>query len=350
MTCRGANIQHKVDLSFLARIALALLVAGCGQPAVSTPGASTPPLPTLGAAELEAATRFRESVGLRADASWIQAVAADPASDRTTFGVPLTLDESAELDRRSRSMDEIEAVVGRYAPEQESWAGSFIDHARGGIYVVQFKGPLEAHLRALLGSLHPLAPLEVRSVRWSLDDLESLKYTVAAEEDWFATLPAVLTGVGPDVMLNRLAIQISSANPQAEELVLEHFGWDREIAVVESDGTGALLLPRGRLVVRAVDGDGNPVMGLACVAESDVAGAHESRPLAMPMTDAQGECSLDLPATGYDIALERGAAPPEVVATGRAVVHAGKTSTIVITVEPGRLHSGPRGSRMSTEP
>lgn len=320
-------------------VAVSVLAFGCA-PLVGKSDAPAPPdsLATTPASlspdQMAEAERFRVDFGLRSDAAWIMEVARDPASDRATFGVPLTTEEIAELQRRARDVDQIRAIVIAYGEDHpEEWAGAYIDHEAGGALIAQFAGNVNSHRIALLTQVWPKAKVEVRSVRWSLDALRSFGARLPSEEPWFASIPAVLTGFGPNVVLNRVEIQVSSANPAASELILAHFGWDSSVAVVKSDGTGALLLPTGSLVIRAVDQDGDPVSGLACVAVPDVAGAYEPRPIPMPRTDTSGACTLELPATGYDVSLERGHAPPRVVGQGRAVVAPEETSHVVIRVQ-----------------
>jgi hypothetical protein len=152
-------------------------------------------------------------------------------------------------------------------------------------------------------------------------------------DPWFATIPAVLQSAGVDEQTNSVFARISSANPDAQRLIEEHFGW-QGMLTLESDGTGALLLPKGTLVLRVVDERGRPQAGLQCAAVPDMPGAYES-PLDAPQTDADGKCRLELPATGYWVRLQRmdeeGTAP---VGQGRAVVQAGVVSEATITIEP----------------
>ena len=46
--------------------------------------------------------RQRTFLGLRADEEWVRAVSADPGA-RTTYGIPLTLAEEADLNARERA-------------------------------------------------------------------------------------------------------------------------------------------------------------------------------------------------------------------------------------------------------
>ena len=315
----------------------AITLAGCASPAPS-PDGEQPASPVVvaseappDAAELDA-QRFRTGFALRSDLAWIRAVAADPSSDRKTFGVPLTADEVVELQRRSSSVEELKDAILPYALAQPDYAGAWIDHDRGGLLVVQFSGLILPHQAAILHLTRPGARYEIRRVRWSEAELEEFADRIRQERDWFETIPAYVYGSGQDVVLNRVSIELSSADPALADKVKLHFGWTDEIVIVHSDGTGALLLQKGSLTIRAIDSEGLPVPGLACVAISDIDGANESRPLPMPTTDEDGFCTLEVAASGYTIHLERGHGPPKVVAVGRATVKPKKLTEVTITV------------------
>lgn len=320
-----------------AILILAAAVGGCttaapaspfSQPAAPTPTRSEAPATE---AELES-QRFRDDFGLRSDLSWIREVAADPGADRTSYGTPLTLAEVRELARRSITVDGLKDAILPYALAQPDYAGAWIDHDRGGVLVVQFSGSLLQHQADILRLTRPGAPYEVRQVRWSLAQLEALKDRVSGDEAWFETIPAYLYAVGLDTKLNRLSVTVSSAEPAAADRIKAHFGWTDDIVIINSDGTGALLLQKGSLAIHAVNADGGPVEGLACVAISDIDGANEPRPLPMPTTDEEGVCTIDVAATDYTIHLEKGHAPPTVVAIGRATVKPKRLTEVTIVV------------------
>jgi hypothetical protein len=104
-------------------------------------------------------------------------------------------------------------------------------------------------------------------------------------------------GYGIDTSANRVGVRISSAAPDAADRINEHFGW-ADVAIVVSDGTGALVLPSGTLKVVARNRAGKPVAHARCDAVPDLAGAYET-PLPPPTTDSHGICQFTVPATGY---------------------------------------------------
>ncbi len=284
----------------------------------------------LTASEMRDAIKFRETFGLRADEGWIRLVAADPDSEegRFKYGVALTPEEVADLDGRSVAVEAIREQVIRYGlANPDDWAGAYIDQQRGGILVAQFSANVEDHRQALLRGLGPRARLEVLPVEYSLEYLQAEADKIHGTNDWFLTIPAYLTSYGVDVAANRISIDISSVEPDAQAIIEDHFGW-AGLTKVESDGTGALLLPFGTLRVEVRDARGDPVQGLRCTPVADLAGASYEQ--MSPVTDRQGVCVLRLPATGYWIQLERGLAPRVLVATERAVVTPGGVTKLVI--------------------
>jgi hypothetical protein len=331
-------MNARIRRALTAALAVSL-AAACGSsdpstrpdtPAVSTSPQATVALPQLSTHELEEAIRFRETFGLRADVFWIRQVAADPESrGHAEFGVLLTPDEFADMMRRnSIGLDAIKGIVSDYGrAHPEDWAELFTDQQRGGILVAQFSANVDEHREALLGQLGPDSPLEIREVKWSYAELRAKADTLRGTEDWFLTIPAVLTGWGVDVTTNRISIKISSVNRDPTKLIEEHFGWEG-LVEVQSDGTGRFLVPRGTLRVLVRDAGGRPVRGVQCEAQTDLGTGSEGLG---PGTDRQGVCLLDLEATGVWIHIMRGSGPTrETLATGRAVVVPGETSEVII--------------------
>jgi hypothetical protein len=297
-------------------------------------GTVASPEPQLSAAEVARAKEFRVLFGLRSDEVWIRQVAADPASLRglAEFGIPLSQAEVSALESRSTDQDAIKALVLAVAKaDPNGYAGMYIDQQRGGLLVAQFSANFEQHRAELMAQVGPKAKFEVRAVRWSLLELEAAVARLDADHDWFGTIPAKAIGWGIQDSANRVVIRISSVVPNAEALVLAHYAFE-EIATVESDGTGALLLPFGSLRIIARKANGDPVPGLSCRPTPDLPGALDDGVL-RPNTDAAGVCFFPaVPATGYWIFLTAGSGPSVTVAFGRAVVDKGKTAIVTIVV------------------
>lgn len=330
----GAWRQRGALFSF---VILVLVAVGCTpsvspSPAPTSSGSSGTPQPSesaLTATELSAAIKFRDTFGLRSDEAWIRLVSADPASQVgfTKYGVRLSPQEVEDLDTRTVAVEAIKTQVVNYGlAHPDDWAGAYVDQRRGGILVAQFSDNVEQHRLALMSGIGPRAKFEVTSAAFSLEYLQSEAARIRGTDDWFMSIPAYLESYGVDVAANRILIGISSVEPAAQELIERHFGWSG-LTKVESDGTGAQLLPFGTVRVEARDSKGAPVTGLSCRAVSDLVGEYEIPPTT---TNKQGVCLLRLPATGYWIRLERGSGPPTRVAMERAVVTPGGVTKLAI--------------------
>lgn len=329
-----------------AAVILTITLAACETAAPERSSASLAvgsPSPTATATvvltrdQLAEAVRFRRTFGLRADEFWIRKVAADPGADWLAFGTPLSSEELDDLERRNGAGFETmkQAVIAYGMAHKGEWAGAFTDQARGGILVIQFSGHLDQHRAALASTLQPDAKVEFRAVRWSLGELEAQAQRLRGTDSWFRTIPAVLQSYGVDITTDRIKVRISSVDPLAAGMIEDHFGLSGMIDV-ESDDTGAMLVPTGMLRVFARDGAGHPVRGLRCEARPDIGDAVDG---GGTETDRAGRCRLKLPATGTWVLLIQGSGPTRtVVGIGRAVVTPEQESDLVIEVTVS--HSG----------
>jgi hypothetical protein len=226
--------------------------------------------------------------------------------------------------------DAVKRLVADYGEDHESdWGGMYIDQDRGGMVVALFNNDLERHRSTLLALAGPDANLEVRGVEYNYAELKRISESLCREEVWFATVPAVLQGCGGvDQSENRIVVNVSTVNPDAAQMIEEHFDLEGKV-IVEVDGTGAALLPRGTLRITAVDAD-RPVEGLQCSPVPDLGSGPEGLG---PLTDEDGVCIVDLPATGVWVFLVANSGPDEeTVATARAVVLPDRTTDVTIEV------------------
>jgi hypothetical protein len=172
---------------------------------VSAGGSGSPPptnaTPTT--AEIEAASRFRATFGLRFDVAWIQAVHNAPNAD-TTFGIPLLPDEAAKVRAAqvaANAVSDIVAAYGRTVPDD--WAGMYVDQTAGGTVVARFEANVEAHQAALEALLPAGARVDVRAATWTEEELRSFISRVEKERDWYATIGTELVTVEIAVLDHR---------------------------------------------------------------------------------------------------------------------------------------------------
>ena len=275
----------RASLPFLLIAFAAVGIAGCsvagpitsGDPVGGSPAAvQTPspaptanPCPTAAAspvpesslpADLDAdtreAVRIRTEYGLRRDLAWIREVGADPTAV-TDFGVPMLPAETASLFARNELTAPVRWALDRYGHTDE-FGGLYIDHAQGGVVVVLWTTDPAVHEAALGPELRACPAVQFRQVKWSEQVLRGWQDKIGADLDWLAEIPAAIGGVGVDVIENVVDIEVSSAAPDAADRIIAHYDAPAGMIRVESDGTGAVLLPSGTVVGRVLLANGRP--------------------------------------------------------------------------------------------
>ena len=155
--------------------------------------------------------------------------------------------------------DGVLAVVHAYqAAHPDAIGGVFLDE--GGIVTVLLVGDAAAHEAAIRAELAPNATIAFRLGRWSEADLTQLQDTIGSEVAWFPSIGAVFESASVDPRQNIVVVTISSADRGAPARVIDHFNGQGRMRV-ESDGTGVMLRPMGRLSGRVVDKSGKPIAG-----------------------------------------------------------------------------------------
>lgn len=225
------------------------------------PSAAPSPIPEASLpadldAETREAVRLRTEYGLRRDLAWVREVAKDPTAV-TDFGVPMLPAETASLFARNELPDPVRAALDGYGHTDE-FGGLYIDHPQGGVVVVLWTTDPAIHEAAIRPELPACHPVQFRQVRWSEGELRGWQDRIGADIDWLADVPAAIQGIGVDVEANVVDVSVSSAVPDAAELIVGHYGAPAGMIRVDSDGTGAVLLPGGTVVGRVLLADGRP--------------------------------------------------------------------------------------------
>jgi hypothetical protein len=206
--------------------------------------------------EKRQAVRLRTEYGLRHDLAWIRQVAADPTAV-LDFGVPMLPAETASLFARNELADPVRAALDEYGHVDE-FGGLYIDNVQGGVIVVLWTTDPAIHDAAIRPELPACHPVQFRRVRWSEQELRSWQDRIGADIDWLADIPAAIQGIGVDVEANVVDVSVSSASPDAAELIVGHSSAPAGMIRVDSDGRGAVLLPVGTVVGRVLLADGSP--------------------------------------------------------------------------------------------
>ncbi|MEA2674923.1 MAG: hypothetical protein QOI92_2115 [Chloroflexota bacterium] len=241
----------------IAIAALAFGAIGCSSAApssVPTVTAIESPSP----AELEA-IRFRTDFGLRADLGFVRAVAVNPAASSSEYSVPLLRAEIADLNGRAANADAVREAVKEYTDLHPSdFAGVYIDQKNGGAFTTLWTANLDEHAAAIRRRVRPGARIAFRLVTFTLRDLTALQDRIGHDWDWMRAVGIAPRSVSTDVIANRIDVEVSSANPTAVAIVLAHYAAPAGMLFVESDGTGADLVPWGAIHGRVVDSNGKP--------------------------------------------------------------------------------------------
>lgn len=278
-------------------------ITACGSPARTA--SSVAPAPVLPAAELEDARQFRVRFGLRADESWIRAVAADPTAQQglVDFGVPLMPFERSDLEERRTDVDLLTQINGYGSMFPDSYAGAYVDLRASQAFVASFKTDSDRHRIALANLLPVGARVDVRDVDWSTTELEAFVEIVTAEEAWFETIGVRFASAGRAITEDHVYVKFQG-RPEAVRLIEEHFG-DPTWLVADRQGPLPWQGPRGDLVIAVRDEAGAPVPGLWCEFVSEDPEAAEGGEDIFGTGD-DGRCVLrNLPAVAYQITLHR---------------------------------------------
>jgi hypothetical protein len=274
----------------LVTFAVVLVLAGCGAPsgepgrspaaavvaqgpdasavvasASVAPAPSTPPteepLPSDLDPSLRHAIEFRRDLGMRHDLAYVLQAAKDPAARNMLLDFPMYPEEEAKLMAEQADTDVVVPIVQAHAAANaDEFGGLYIglgDERDDGV-VTLWTGHLAEHEAAIRARLDPENRVAFRRVRYSEAFLRGIQDRISGDWDWLISVPAAPLGVGVDILENVVSMQVSSADPQAEAMIREHYGLGEEIRI-ESDGTGAHLLPYGKVVGVVLGPDGKPI-------------------------------------------------------------------------------------------
>jgi hypothetical protein len=184
---------------------------------------------------------FRESMGLESDLDVVKEIVADPANQKATekYGVALTKDEVAELERRV-------AVQENYAPKvktqaektlgKSGFAGMYIDQQAGGVLKVGVVGnATPASLSKQVDDAVPASvDVEYFQAKHSLAELERLHEAVNNQMESLDKKGVTIVSVETDVKENVVRVGVKELNKKTEALVKKAFASDA-IELVESD-------------------------------------------------------------------------------------------------------------------
>ena len=275
-------------------IGLALLVGACASAAPGQPSAAGDPShsasvdPSFEALVAEA-IEVRSSLGLRADEWWVREVSADPGA-RTSFGIPLTLAEEADLNARAAAVAELGPVLQEYGAQHPAeYAGLFVDQDRGGLLVVLFTDRVEEHGAAIAKLVRPGASIEIRAAPTAETDLLALMDRISTDEQLLRGVGVVVVTASLNEETGTIEVEVSTERGDAPALLVGRYGPTVVASVL--DPTGAFLKPRGAIVGRVVDARSDGVR--ATVGSVPLFAELPLDSVGPPETDADGSFQLD---------------------------------------------------------
>ena len=231
----------------------AVLLAACSGPR-SEPPPRAEPAPTIDPdlpVDIADAIHMRTSLGLRSDAEYVEAVHAAADSVRHDFGILVTPDEAAELDRRFEAQDDLGALAAYGAEHPDTFGGMYIDQAAGGDVVLLFTRDVELHARAVSALAPAGVAVRVRQVDFTGAELNEV---IEGLDRGSMNQPELaMVGVWVDVIRNVVTLEVKTDDPTFKERLEDAHGGRLEVVVHPvpgpwqnaSDGDGWRLLAFG---------------------------------------------------------------------------------------------------------
>ena len=332
---------------FVGLLALPGLLAGCllltgavqvGVPLTTSMSAMPGATDASPEPDIAYAIAQRRVFGLRADEDWVRQVAADPTARIFLLDFPMTPEEERELESRTTDFEQTAQAVQEYGDQHPAtFGGVWVDQA-GQTVVAAWTQDAELQRIAILASMGRFAPVEARTVRYAVRDLAELQGRIDGDMDWLRTIPAVFLGSGQMIMDNRVELWVSSAAPDAEARIMEHFGVGADMLKVTSDGTGIALQERGTVNVHVVDAKGRDATDLDWNVEwtPDRPGGGDCGEMVGIAIPDDGRFDLACAPGGWTIAIqERGGDTGWTdIGTGHVVVPEGGNVDLEIRVRP----------------
>jgi hypothetical protein len=256
---------------------------------------------------LESQLKMRDWMGLSTDPAWVRSVIANPDAVMRGMDVLLAPEEAAGYDRRVAAEDDLKQALAYYsAQHRDEWAGSTRD---GNTLVTRFTGSLAEHRAALEALIDPtFVTVEVRGATWTLDALQADRIRVRDDYDWFKAQGMRIITSNVDVATNRvvLRLELSAPDPDIAARLLIRYDASAWLTVRTSVDAAASLAS-GRLTVTVVDVLGTPLPDVMCKVVPRIPGAEGDN--ALSDADEQGRCRWGdgslLGATSYRVEVWR---------------------------------------------
>ncbi len=169
------------------------------------------------------ALEFRTTFGLDPDDILIVAAEKDPSYSSANYGVPLSVAEESELQRRVQLELDSHAAVD-LAAKQPTWGGYFIDQHSQGAPVFMFTADEESMKDDLQRLLPKDSGFRTIRVEHTLADLQRVKDSIVAAWDELRADGIKVTHTGIDLIGNAVTVGIDGLTDEATAKIVGRFG------------------------------------------------------------------------------------------------------------------------------
>jgi hypothetical protein len=206
--------------SIWAILATGLLMCGTASQRVSATD-NTAVGESAAADAIDAEVEFRSTFGLRNDPDYVAlASKGGPEFSNLDWGVPLSNDEVAELQRRLDVRESLGPAIA-YAIAQPSYAGIYIDQLRGGLPVFLFTDVSSVDASELAGLAGGSTKIEIAAATRTLKELTATKGAISAARDQLRDAGVDITSVSVHVRTNQVEVGVVKPTPDAALVVSE---------------------------------------------------------------------------------------------------------------------------------
>jgi hypothetical protein len=222
-----------------------------------SPAPTPTPFPTIGPLpsdldpDIRRAIEMRRMYRLRFDLEYVVRVATDPVA-YDMLGFPMYEEEGEQLGRDQAEQDRIIRAVHQHPSPPDEYGGLYIDRdLMPGVVVALYTANVGAHDAAIREELGATDLFATRQVKYSEVELRRIQDRISPDMDapWVLAIPAIFYSVGADIEDNVVDVSVSSAVPDAAEIIAAHYDLGDRIRIV-TDGTGGMLIPWGNVVGR----------------------------------------------------------------------------------------------------
>lgn len=183
-----------------------------------------------------AALSFRAALGFNTDPSFVRDLAANPDAYHRDMPIPLAPDEYDELARRIRNQTNREELLAFGAAHEGIWGGFFTDQLHGGALIVNVVGETDKWESVIRSSAPIEAVVEIRSVRYTLAQLEETVDEVSADLPALAAQGILVSDVILDVAANAVDVAVTSDAEEAQSRIGDRYS--APVTIRTSAGSG----------------------------------------------------------------------------------------------------------------